>query len=79
MPPPTPAGKRWLCRCCNVRGEREFLTELESTYMPVHDIDVLRTTRHDERWYDDLCLVRDVGIRRLRYPAPWSRPAARGC
>src|SRR5205823_1350028 len=51
----------------------EFLTGFESTYMPLHDVDVLRTTRHDERWYDDLRLVRDAGIRRLRYPAPWHR------
>lgn len=49
----------------------EFLTGFESTYMPRHDRDVLQLTRHDQRWYDDLCLVRQAGIRRLRYPIPW--------
>lgn len=51
----------------------EFLTGFESTYMPRHDADVLATTRHDRRWRDDLRLVRDTGIRRLRYPIPWHR------
>jgi beta-glucosidase/6-phospho-beta-glucosidase/beta-galactosidase len=51
----------------------EFLTGFESTYMPLHDVDVLRTTGHDERWYDDLRLVRDAGMRRLRYSIPWHR------
>ncbi|CAA9589488.1 MAG: GH1, partial [uncultured Thermomicrobiales bacterium] len=41
--------------------------------MPLHDRDVLGLTRHDERWHDDLVLVRDAGIRRLRYPIPWHR------
>lgn len=57
----------------------EFLTGFESTYMPLHDADVLQLTRHDERWYDDLQLVRDTGITRLRYPIPWHRiEAVRG-
>jgi hypothetical protein len=57
----------------------EFLTGFESTYLPGHDVDVLRLTRHDERWHDDLRLVRDLGIRRLRYPIPWHRiEATRG-
>jgi beta-glucosidase/6-phospho-beta-glucosidase/beta-galactosidase len=51
----------------------EFLTGFESTYLPGHDIDVLALTRHDIRWRDDLRLVRDAGIRRLRYPIPWHR------
>ncbi len=34
---------------------------------------MLGLTRHDERWHDDLVLVRDAGIRRLRYPIPWHR------
>jgi beta-glucosidase/6-phospho-beta-glucosidase/beta-galactosidase len=51
----------------------EFLTGFESTYMPPHDTDVLRLTRHDERWREDLRLVQDAGIRRLRYPIPWHR------
>lgn len=58
----------------------EFLTGFESTYMPLHDTDVLRLTRHDERWRQDLTLVREMGIRRLRYPLPWHRiERARGC
>ncbi|HEY8596835.1 MAG TPA: family 1 glycosylhydrolase [Thermomicrobiales bacterium] len=51
----------------------EFLTGFESTYMPGHDADVLGLTHHDTRWRDDLRLVRDSGIRRLRYPIPWHR------
>ena len=51
----------------------EFLTGFESTYLPLHDVDVLRLTRHDERWEDDLRLARQAGIRRLRYPVPWHR------
>lgn len=51
----------------------EFLTGFESTYLPDHDIDVLTLTQHDRRWRDDLLLVRDAGIRRLRYPIPWHR------
>lgn len=51
----------------------EFLTGFESTYLPLHDTDVLRLTEHDTRWRDDLRLVRDAGIRRLRYPIPWHR------
>ena len=51
----------------------EFLTGFESTFMPLHDTDVLRLTRHDERWYDDLELVYEAGLRRLRYPIPWHR------
>ena len=51
----------------------EFLTGFESTYMPAHDVDVLRLTGHDARWRDDLRLVREAGIKRLRYPIPWHR------
>ncbi len=51
----------------------EFLTGFESTYLPLHDTDVLRLTRHDERWRDDLRLVRETGIHRLRYAIPWHR------
>lgn len=51
----------------------EFLTGFESTYIPGSDTDVLTGTRHDTRWREDLRLVRDSGIRRLRYPIPWHR------
>ena len=51
----------------------EFLTGFESTYLPGHDIDVRTLTRPDTRWRDDLRLVREAGIRRLRYPIPWHR------
>jgi beta-glucosidase/6-phospho-beta-glucosidase/beta-galactosidase len=57
----------------------EFLTGFESTYLPGHDTDVLQLTRHDARWRDDLRLVRDLGVHRLRYPIPWHRiEATRG-
>ncbi len=57
----------------------EFLTGFESTYLPESHIDVLRLTRHDEHWHADLRLVRELGVRRLRYPIPWHRiEATRG-
>ena len=49
----------------------EFMTGFESTYIPQHDVDVVTLTGHDERYADDLRLVKDAGVRRLRYPALW--------
>lgn len=51
----------------------EFLTGFESTYIPDHDSDVLDCTQHVTFFRDDLQLVRDGGMRSLRYPAPWHR------
>ncbi|MCU1405184.1 MAG: hypothetical protein JWQ43_1487 [Glaciihabitans sp.] len=45
----------------------------ESTYMPHHDQDIFETTEHDMRWRDDLALIRDAGVRRVRYPIRWHR------
>lgn len=50
-----------------------FMSGLESTYMPHADVDVLETTRHVEFVEDDLDLARGLGLRHLRYSAPWHR------
>lgn len=48
-----------------------FLTGFESTYIPDAGVDSLALTRHTEFFRDDLVLVRNSGVRALRYPAPW--------
>lgn len=54
----------------------DFLGGFESTYQPVHDVDVAETTRHAARWRDDLALLRSCGVTRLRYPVRWHRVEA---
>ncbi|MBW3556560.1 MAG: family 1 glycosylhydrolase, partial [Actinobacteria bacterium] len=51
----------------------EILGAFESTYMPRHDLDVAETTGHTRRWRQDLNLLADMGVRRLRYPIRWHR------
>jgi len=51
----------------------EFIGAFESTYMPAHDVDVLETSGHTDRWRDDLLAMRELGITRLRYPVRWHR------
>ena len=51
----------------------EQIGAFESTYMPRHDVDVTETTRHDVRWREDLRLLGECGVRRLRYPVRWHR------
>jgi beta-glucosidase/6-phospho-beta-glucosidase/beta-galactosidase len=51
----------------------EIIGGFESTYMPAHDRDVFETTEHDRRWRDDLRLLADTGVTRLRYPVRWHR------
>jgi beta-glucosidase/6-phospho-beta-glucosidase/beta-galactosidase len=51
----------------------EFIGGFESTYMPAHDTDVTETNGHDTRWPQDLALMRDAGVTRLRYPIRWHR------
>ncbi len=51
----------------------EILGSFESTYMPGHDRDVLETTDHVGRWREDLLLLEDMGVTRLRYPIRWHR------
>jgi beta-glucosidase/6-phospho-beta-glucosidase/beta-galactosidase len=45
----------------------------ESTYQPAHDRDVFESTEHDRRWREDLAMLREAGITRLRYPVRWHR------
>ncbi len=49
------------------------LGAFESTKIFGTSHDILSTTKHLERWQDDLEMLRDAGIRELRYPAPWHR------
>ncbi len=51
----------------------EQIGAFESTYMPQHDVDIVETSGHAERWRDDLLLMRSMGVRRLRYPIRWHR------
>src|SRR4051795_7044205 len=51
----------------------EMIGGFESTYMPAHDADVTETNGHDARWRQDLALMRDAGVTRLRYPIRWHR------
>ncbi len=51
----------------------EFVGAFESTYQPAHDVDVAESTGHAATWAADLRLLRDCGVRRLRYPVRWHR------
>jgi beta-glucosidase/6-phospho-beta-glucosidase/beta-galactosidase len=51
----------------------EFIGAFESTYLPAHDVDVLETSGHVDRWQADLELMAACGISRLRYPIRWHR------
>jgi beta-glucosidase/6-phospho-beta-glucosidase/beta-galactosidase len=65
MSEPTPARP--------ARRPIEMIGGFESTYMPAHDVDVTETNGHDERWREDLALMRQAGVTRLRYPIRWHR------
>jgi beta-glucosidase/6-phospho-beta-glucosidase/beta-galactosidase len=51
----------------------EFVGGFETTFLPAHDRDVAETTQHDVRWRDDLTLLRDHGVTRLRQAVRWHR------
>ena len=51
----------------------EIIGAFESTYMPSHDRDIFETTEHDVRWREDLALLAENGVTRLRYPIRWHR------
>ena len=52
----------------------QFITGFESArFMPPYKTDILATTHHLQFVAHDLRLVRDAGMRMLRYPAPWHR------
>ena len=48
-------------------------TGFESTYLPLHDIDCVETTRHSQRWPHDLQRLVDDGVGFVRYPLRWHR------
>jgi beta-glucosidase/6-phospho-beta-glucosidase/beta-galactosidase len=55
------------------RPSIEILGSFESTFLPAHDRDIVETTEHDVRFRDDLELLKQSGISRLRYPVRWHR------
>ncbi|MDP8968456.1 MAG: family 1 glycosylhydrolase [Actinomycetota bacterium] len=56
----------------------ELVGAFESTYLPGHDTDIIESSGHARRWREDLELMRELGVTRLRYPIRWHRvePAA---
>ena len=55
------------------KSDIEFIGAFESTYLPAHDVDVLESSGHVQRWKEDLELMRACGITTLRYPVRWHR------
>lgn len=51
----------------------ELIGAFESTYLPAHDVDIIETSGHAVRWREDLALLRELGVTRLRYPVRWHR------
>lgn len=54
----------------------DIIGAFESTYLPGHDTDIFESTAHDVRWKQDLQLLTDCGVSRLRYPVRWHRVEA---
>ena len=51
----------------------DLIGAFESTYQPAFDADVLETTGHVARWRDDIAMLAELGISRVRYPVRWHR------
>jgi len=51
----------------------EIIGGFESTFLPAHDRDIFEMTEHDVRWKEDIALLREAGVTRLRYPVRWHR------
>jgi glycosyltransferase involved in cell wall biosynthesis/beta-glucosidase/6-phospho-beta-glucosidase/beta-galactosidase len=49
-----------------------FIAGFESTYLPLHDVDIAETTSHDRRWRQDLAGL-EGHVRHARYPLRWHR------
>lgn len=56
-----------------VRRAVPLIGAFESTYLPAHDRDVAEMTEHVARRGEDLLLLREHGVTRLRYPVRWHR------
>ncbi|HLL61786.1 MAG TPA: glycosyltransferase [Propionibacteriaceae bacterium] len=52
-----------------------LIAGFESTYLPLHEIDIVESTRHDHHWRQDLSDLRGH-VRSLRYPIRWHRVEA---
>jgi beta-glucosidase/6-phospho-beta-glucosidase/beta-galactosidase len=53
----------------------ELIGAFESTYLPAHDVDIIESSGHATRWREDLQLLQELGVTRLRYPIRWHRVA----
>ncbi|HZX55153.1 MAG TPA: family 1 glycosylhydrolase [Ilumatobacteraceae bacterium] len=56
-----------------IRPGIELIGGFESTFQPEHDVDIAESTGHIDRRSDDLRLLADCGIERVRYPVRWHR------
>ena len=54
-------------------GAVPFYAAFESTYLPLHDVDVAEIAGHDTTWRRDLHAVLSAGVRNFRYPLRWHR------
>jgi len=54
----------------------DIIGAFESTYLPRHDRDIFESTAHDVQWKQDLQLLTECGVSRLRYPVRWHRVEA---
>ena len=52
-----------------------LIAGFESTYLPLHEIDIVESTRHDHHWKQDLSDLHGH-VRSLRYPIRWHRVEA---
>ena len=52
-----------------------FIAGFESTYLPLYDVDIAETTRHDRHWRRDLSDL-EGRVQRARYPIRWHRVEA---
>ena len=55
------------------RPAHELIGAFESTFQPCYDVDVLESSGHVRRRRGDLEALRELGVRRLRYPVRWHR------
>jgi len=71
----TSCGEPSVCTPVGQEAARrlEFVAAFESTFQPLHDVDVAETSGHARAWRSDLALARACGVRRLRYPVRWHR------
>jgi beta-glucosidase/6-phospho-beta-glucosidase/beta-galactosidase/glycosyltransferase involved in cell wall biosynthesis len=55
------------------QGGTSFIGGFDSTFLPVHGVDMAETSQHSSRWRHDLDAVLGSGVKRFRYPLRWHR------